>query len=376
MNKPTSTKTFFTSPHTLTIHKTPSLPLPSTSNHISFKTLCSQSPTPTPISSLTLNSILRIIPDWADGIKERRMQQKRSLYNHEDWVQHRSSLRHLRHLLSSFSSRVILSLIPPVIAFTSFAAVIATYNSAVLWHWLPDSFLLLRTSSLPYQLTAPALALLLVFRTEASYSRFEEGRKAWTKLIAGTSDFARQVIGSVDTQNHAVLKKALLQYIMAFPVALKCHVIYGADIAQDLKDLLEEDDLAIVLDSKDRPRCIIEFISQSLQMLPLEDSKRDLLESKFTCFHEGIAICEQLIGIPIPLSYTRLTSSAASLFCIEEVGVLIEEPFPMLALDAICNQVNNSIQEAVTLEAAIKGQLLAKQKSPADEHSSNGRLNS
>ncbi|KAF9611940.1 hypothetical protein IFM89_037160, partial [Coptis chinensis] len=33
-----------------------------------------------------------------------------------------------------------------------------------------------------------------------------------------------------------------------------CHVIYGADIAQDLKDLLEEDDLAIVLDSKDRPR--------------------------------------------------------------------------------------------------------------------------
>ncbi|KAF9626437.1 hypothetical protein IFM89_033256 [Coptis chinensis] len=111
-------------------------------------------------------------------------------------------------------------------------------------------------------------------------------------------------------------------------------------------------------------------------MLPLEDLKRDLLESKFICFHEGIAICEQLIGIPIPLSYTCLTSSAASVFYIEEVGVLIEEPFPMLALDAICNQVNNNIQEAVTLEATIKGQLLAKQKSPPDERSSNGRLNS
>jgi len=62
---------------------------------------------------------------------------------------------------------------------------------------------------------------------------------------------------------------------------------------------------------------------------------------------EGIGVCEQLMGIPIPLSYTRLTSrflvlwhltlpvilwddchwnvvpatfiSAASLFCIEEV---------------------------------------------------------
>jgi len=70
-------------------------------------------------------------------------------------------------------------------------------------------------------------------------------------------------------------------------------------------------------------------------------------ESKITCFHEGIGICDQLMGIPIPLAYTRLTSrflvlwhltlpiilwddchwivvpatfiSAASLFCIEEV---------------------------------------------------------
>ena len=70
-------------------------------------------------------------------------------------------------------------------------------------------------------------------------------------------------------------------------------------------------------------------------------------ESKISGFHEGIGVCEQLLGIPIPLSYTRLTSrflvlwhltlpiilwddchwivipatfmSAASLFCIEEV---------------------------------------------------------
>lgn len=74
---------------------------------------------------------------------------------------------------------------------------------------------------MPYQLTAPALALLLVFRTEASYSRFEEGRKAWMKVIAGTNDLARQVISGVENSVNAPLKKALLQYIMAFPVALK-----------------------------------------------------------------------------------------------------------------------------------------------------------
>ena len=116
---------------------------------------------------------------------------------------------------------MILSLVPPVIVFTSFAAIIAGYNSAVSLHWLPDFFPVLRASTLPYQLTAPALALLLVFRTEASYSRFEEGRKAWMKVIAGTNDLARQVISGVENSVNAPLKKALLQYIMAFPVALK-----------------------------------------------------------------------------------------------------------------------------------------------------------
>ncbi|KOM35158.1 hypothetical protein LR48_Vigan02g130800 [Vigna angularis] len=46
-----------------------------------------------------------------------------------------------------------------------------------------DFLPLLHSSSLPYQLTAPALALLLVFRTEASYARFVEGKKAWTNVI-------------------------------------------------------------------------------------------------------------------------------------------------------------------------------------------------
>lgn len=108
-----------------------------------------------------------------------------------------------------------------MIAFTSVAVVIASYNSAVDMHWLPGFLPVLRASSLPYQLTAPALALLLVFRTEASYSRYEEGKKAWTKIIAGTNDFARMVISGVDNAADDFIKDALLRYIMAFPVALK-----------------------------------------------------------------------------------------------------------------------------------------------------------
>ncbi|XP_073156043.1 voltage-dependent chloride channel 1, chloroplastic-like [Henckelia pumila] len=348
----------------------------------------------------TLFSMLKAIPDWADGIKERGMVQRRALYDHEKWVQHRSSSRHVRHFLSSLSSRVILSLVPPVIVFTSFAVIIASYNTAVSMGWLPESFPILRAPPLPYQLTAPALALLLVFRTEASYSRFEEGKKAWTKVLAGTNDLARQVIASVSSPSNALLKKAILQYIMAFPVALKCHITYESDINKDLRNLLDTDDLAMVLSSNHRPRCIIELISQSLQLLEIEESKRQCLETKLSCFHEGIEICELLVGIPIPLSYTRLTSrflvlwhftlpiilwddchwiivpatfiSAASLFCIEEVGVLIEEPFPMLALDELCHMANRNIKDVMRNEELIKDRLKAKKTMRCNKQVQNG----
>lgn len=54
---------------------------------------------------------------------------------------------------------------------------------------------------------------------------------------------------------------------------MQCHITYGSDIASDLKNLLEADDLAVVLSSKHRPRCIIGFISQCLQSLNLEGTK-------------------------------------------------------------------------------------------------------
>jgi len=194
-----------------------------------------------------------------------------------------------------------------------------------------------------------------------------------------------------DDEDDEPLRRALLNYILAFPVALKCHLICDSDVKGDLEGLLVQDDLNVVLASKHRPRCIIEFISQSLQMLDLDEQKRSVMESKLSCFLEGIGVCEQLIGIPIPLSYTRLTSrflvlwhltlpvilwdeckwivvpatfiSAASLFCIEEVGVLIEEPFPMLALDALCQQLHDGIKDVMAVQNTVHTRLVAQNKS-------------
>ncbi|XBH59035.1 hypothetical protein VPH35_080350 [Triticum aestivum] len=316
-------------------------------------------PPPSPNPPNPLLSLLTAVPDWADAVSERRIREPRPLYTHEQWREHRSSLRHLRHLLSSLSSRVILSLVPPVSAFTAFAAAVA------------------------------------------SYARFDEGRKAWMRVLAGATELAGMVMhscGAGERGDNDTGTGALVNYILAFPVALKCHITSNSDIRKDLQGLLAEDDLNVIMSSKHRPRCIIEFISQSLQMLDFEEHKRSIMESKLSCFLEGICVCEQIIGIPVPLSYTRLTSrflvlwhltlpiilwaeckwivvpatfvSAASLFCIEEVGVLIEEPFPMLALDAQCQQLHDSMRDMMSVQGLVRKQLVAKTKG----HGRGGRL--
>lgn len=60
---------------------------------------------------------------------------------------------------------------------------------------------------------------------------------------------------------------------------MQCHVIYGSDIATDLQNVIEADDLSLILQSKHRPRCVIQFIYQSLQLLNLDSTKIDMLVS-------------------------------------------------------------------------------------------------
>lgn len=53
--------------------------------------------------------------------------------------------------------------------------------------------------------------------------------------------------------------------------------MYGSDIAGDLQNVIEADDLSFILGSKHRPRCVIQFISESLQLLKLDGTKIDML---------------------------------------------------------------------------------------------------
>lgn len=55
-----------------------------------------------------------------------------------------------------------------------------------------------------------------------------------------------------------------------------------------------------------------------------------------------------------------------------QVGVLIEEPFPMLALDELCIVTQDNIKEAIATEKDIQARLKGKRKRHSYKHSPNG----
>ena len=135
---------------------------------------------------------------------------RRTVFSHNDWVEHRSSSsRTFRNLQSMFFSGVVRQLRPQVSVVTSIAVLV------LVWNWIVTNTtfhpgLILSLPSLPFTLSSPALGLLLVFRTNAAYARWMRGRDAWTRMTRHGMNLVRMAsIFSTDVDSVDELSKAV-----------------------------------------------------------------------------------------------------------------------------------------------------------------------
>jgi putative membrane protein len=331
-------------------------------------------------------------PNVADKEKEEAMKFRRTVYDHEDWRRHRSSTRHARHLLSIPTSRVAYAIWPPVLSLTSIAAITTGYNEAVMAQALPQWMPLLHLSTLPLSFTASCLSLLLVFRTNSSYTRFDEARKAWATTMCRTRDIVRQALTWMQHPADAKKLHSFLNYAASFPYTLKSILVEDADIKSELSYLLEPEDLEAVLKATHPCNYVLQIISEIIHNSAMRDMEKSMMDMNITQLHDSLGNCERIFGTPLPLSYTRLTSrfliiwhiilpialwdpcnwiavpatfiSASSLFCIDEVGVLIEEPFPLLALPDFCDDIRKNIAGLVAAHDFYHVQTSAPSEKP------------
>lgn len=314
------------------------------------------------------------------GEKSRRF--RRTVFSHGDWVDHRSSSsRIITNLSSMLFSGVVRQLRPQVLIVTSVAAIVLLWNMIAVPS-LPSLPLINRIAlpPIPFTLSSPALGLLLVFRTNASYARWMEARNTWARMIAHGRNLIRMAsVFSDDEEAVQSLGRAVWLYCRSVMNQLSSPDEDGSAYQEEIFSAYgEESDLAkSIVSSPDRTLAAWKQLSIELHGLPVADPKALIETDKsIIILGECTSTMEKIYSSPVPLVYTRHTARFLSmwalllpaalyssfvdmgqpflvlpasailaffLFGVDELAMQLEEPFSILPMKSFCDQILGSV---------------------------------
>lgn len=200
-----------------------------------------------------------------------------------------------------------------------------------------------------------ALGLLLVFRTNASYDRWWEGRRLLGAIVNRARDLMRQ--GGVYFDDVAA-RRELERLVVLWYALLRQYLRGERDLAA-LGVPLRDDERAALEPMAVRPALIVRqmtaLIAAQATRGSLSEQRLWLMDANITSLVDSWGGCERIVRTPIPFAYAQhikafltlfvltvpfaivdamgpLTPLAAAivaygLFGIEEIGVEIEDPF-------------------------------------------------
>jgi len=299
-------------------------------------------------------------------------------YSSEDW------LYNLFTLASSYMTRRVFS---HVLA----GLVVSTLVWASYAFWFPAfKTLCAGLTTVPHSLTAGALGLLLVFRTNTAYDRFWEARKLWGALVNTVRDNARMAhvhLRGYERDHYlaclACFPSILLQHLQKLEPIYRPTLLSKTQVAA-ISGSLGETDLNLLWKSRNRPFTLIKMMGailyrngkdfktlserynggdrgeklnefEILTYQAAQINERNVMEKDLTEFCNQMGACERIVKSSVPTSYSRHTSRFLTMWCltlpmvlvhslkwkmipcvailswmlfvIEEVGHVIEDPF-------------------------------------------------
>ncbi|GAB4817996.1 hypothetical protein N2152v2_005042 [Parachlorella kessleri] len=305
-----------------------------------------------------------------DSYTESIRKDLRTVFDHDRWVAHRSPSRYLRHTLGLFQSRMLLGMAPPLLYVLGVATFVCGYQNAFKISFGQLGQLL--------GLTAFALSLLLVFRTNASYERWDSARKMWGLVLNRSRDLVRQARARLlglawIPKERTKLRAMLCRWVPAFGKTMMCHLRRDEDLEKELKGILQPHEIAGVLNATHRPIYALQVLTEIVKAARLPTAVTTAMEGNLVTFEDSLGGCERILRTPIPLSYATHTSRfmimwltllpftlystlgwgtipvcgivAFLLLGIKEITVSIEEPFSILALETITNTIFTNVME-------------------------------
>jgi putative membrane protein len=311
---------------------------------------------------------------------------RRTVYTHNEWVKHRSSDRFIRNLSSMISSGVY-----KVLATAGIATFLVIWNGLTggytdldgVQHEAIVKFLPMLTLPLtPFTLLSPSLGLLLVFRTNSSYGRWDEARKFWGLNINHTRDLNRMATAwyghdgiPVDPARRAEDLRQVSLFTWAFVRSMKRHLSPPEEdesaFSLELRARLSPSQAEAIIVSQHRPNRALFDLSVAIDRLPMHFMRKNEINKNLSIFEDTLGGCERLLSSPVPLFYTRHTARFLStwllllpfalydpfkgswnhvaeipaialasvfLFGIEELATQLEEPFTILPMQGFCDR--------------------------------------
>ena len=353
-------------------------------------------------------SKLRDAESLRNSYSEQVRKHRRTLYKDEtDWLRHRSSDRFARNLWTIAQSGVANKLRKELTAISIVSVLTVTWNALLakgytdfegLYH---QPFVLdivghaMPLLSLPpplFSLTTSALGLLLVFRTNASYSRWLDGRKSWGSIVNNSRNIVRMATAwsleltlkeeslNVEESDAKLERVTIAVWLFARSLQRHLHGKYEDDKAfiQNLREKLPTDLANGLIQARHKPTRALLELSCAVDDLPMDYLKRIEIEKAVMELCNASGSCERIYSSPVPLLYTQHTARFLALwllflplglypefsdawnhvamipsallisyflFGIEELSIQLEEPFSILPLGEIVENIQLVAQE-------------------------------
>ncbi|HEX2854039.1 MAG TPA: bestrophin family ion channel [Opitutaceae bacterium] len=241
-----------------------------------------------------------------------------------------------------------------------------------------------------HALIGVALGLLLVFRTNASYDRYWEGRKAWERI----ANDARNVIRSARAlmSDDRAFLEPVVRWTVAFPYACM-HRLRGERSLGRATSQLSPAQVAEVLAEDHVPLAVATRLSRLIAESRLHGTFPEraviTIDNNIRSMVESIGTCERIQDTPLPFAYVVHLRRALMLFLltlpfalvnpfgwatiiyttlisyvllgIDEIGVEIENPFGTdyndLPLELICARIEENLTSILKQPALTKTEL-------------------
>jgi putative membrane protein len=237
-------------------------------------------------------------------------------------------------------------------------------------------------SAVAHTLVGVALGLLLVFRTNASYDRFWEGRRLWGGIVNDCRNLVR--MASPHLQNEPDLLSRLAHLSALFPVAVMKVLRGESDWPSHLGWVRGAQHPALAVSLR-MSECLLEARRRNAYSDIIHGGLENIVKSLV----DHLGGCERIRKTPLPFAYVVHLRRALVIYCfslpfalveplgweavlavlfisytffgIEEIGVEIEGPFGTddndLPLEDMCKSIHDNVLSIAGIERSSPEQM-------------------